>query len=205
MRKVIALALLLGLLNVGALLTPARADQSAMDLIQQTSDQMLAALRDNRAALEQDANKIYPLINDILLPHFDAATMARWVLGKYWREASKQQRNQFVDLFSAFLVRTYGKALLAYSDEKIVYKSVLPRKNNRVVVQAEVQAGGAPPVPVHYSLRRNKAGAWKVYDVKVDGISLVTNYRNSFAAQIRRNGMDALINTLSQRNREMGS
>ena len=154
MRKVIALALLLGLLNVGALLTPARADQSAMDLIQQTSDQMLAALRDNRAALEQDANKIYPLINDILLPHFDAATMARWVLGKYWREASKQQRNQFVDLFSAFLVRTYGKALLAYSDEKIVYKSVLPRKNNRVVVQAEVQAGGAPPVPVHYSLRR---------------------------------------------------
>ena len=127
--------------------------------------------------------------------------MSRWVLGKYWRQANSDQQARFVSEFRTLLVRTYAKALLEYTDEKIVFPPMpaLAEGSDEATVRSEVQLDHGDPVSINYSLHR-KNGAWKVYDIAIDGISLVTNYRGSFASQIRDQGMEAMLAKLVERN-----
>lgn len=178
--------------------------QDALKMVKQTADQMLTALRTHHDELQQHPDRIYDLVQKIVLPHFDFETISRWVLGKYWRRATPQQRQRFTDEFRTLLVRTYAKALLDYSDQKIVYKPLQAAANaDDVTVRSEVQRNDGPPVPMNYELHY-KSGAWKVYDVNIDGISLVTNYRSSLGSQIEREGLDAIISKLHQRNNASG-
>ncbi len=132
--------------------------------------------------------------------------MSKWVLGKTnWRSASEEQRSQFVIEFRTLLVRTYAKALLEYSDEEIVYKPVTSNpESNIVTVETEVKQSGGNMIPINYRMHAS-GGEWKVVDVAVDGISLVSTYRGSFAAEIRKNGIDSLIAKLSERNANLTS
>ncbi len=179
----------------------AMAVESPQALVQKTTGQMQAALRSHQESLQQDSSLIYDLVNQIVLPHFDFKTMSRWVLGKYWRRATVGQQKRFVNEFKTLLVRTYGKALLEYTDEKIIYPAMpaLAEGSDEATVRSEVQLKHGDPVSINYSLHL-KNGVWKVYDIAIDGISLVTNYRGSFASQIRNQGMDAMLAKLSKRN-----
>jgi phospholipid transport system substrate-binding protein len=197
MKKIIAFGLLLLLLGNGLLWA---AVQSPQDVIQNTSARMLEALRKNRDTLRQDSSQIYALVDQIVLPNFDFELMSRWVLGRNWQQATPEQRRRFADEFRTLLVRTYAKALLEYSDNDIrLLPSANPAANNEATVKTEAQVRTGRPIPINYTMHLNSDG-WKVYDVTVDGVSLVTNYRSTFASQIRSNGLDTVIADLQKRN-----
>jgi phospholipid transport system substrate-binding protein len=129
--------------------------------------------------------------------------MSQLVLGKNWRTATPEEQRQFVEEFRLLLVRTYATAMLKYSDQKISY---LPYRGKpgegEVIVQTEIEQPGGPPIPIDYSLHR-KGGDWKVFDVKIDNVSLVVNYRGTFAGEIRSSGgVGALIGKLRERNQQ---
>lgn len=174
--------------------------QSAEEIVKETADSVIARLTAERTELEAHPEKLYSLINELVIPHFDFVSMSKWVLGRNWREATEGQQQKFVSEFRTLLVRTYAKALLEYSNETIQY---LPVENNPdsniVVVKTEIHQPGSKPVTINYSMHIS-GGEWKVVDVVVDGISLIATYRGSFASEIRKSGMDALIAKLTERN-----
>ncbi len=172
-------------------------------LVQDTSEKMITVLQAEHAVIEAQPERLYELVADIVLPHFDFERMARWVLGKYWRQATPEQQQQFTMEFRTLLVRTYGTALFDYNDQTINYLPVhMADDTDKVNVRTEVLQPAGPAIPITYSLYLNE-GAWKVYDVAVDGVSLVTNYRSSFAATINRSSIGALIDDLVARNKSV--
>lgn len=203
--------LLHSLLMLAALMlafSPLKASAEAMSepqaLVKKASDDMLKALKDNEAELQEKPEKIYELVEAILMPHFDFEKMSKLALGKNWRSADADQRERFIEEFRLLLIRTYSTAMLEYTDEEIKmlpFRDDLSRK--RVTVPMEVVQKGGPSIGMSLSLYQNKQDAWKVYDVKIDGISLVTNYRSSFANEIRSGGIDQLIKNLAERNQKV--
>jgi len=198
-------ALLLGLLSLCLVASPSWAADEAEQLVRQVTDQVLKRLVAERAELKADPQKIYPLVEDLVLPHFDFSRMSAWVLGKHWRPASEAQRAAFTTQFRTLLVRTYAVALLEYSDQQVGYLPSRPAEDGRTtLVRTEIARAGQPAIALNYSLYK-RADGWKVYDISVDGVSLVTNYRSSFATEIASGGLDALIAQLEQRNAESGA
>lgn len=174
-------------------------------LVRQTSEQMLAVLKEQHAVIVADPSRLYGLVDSIVLPHFDFERMARWVLGKHWRQATPEQQAAFVNEFRTLLVRTYGTALLEYTNYKVSFLPARMTDNGKdVTVRTEVQKPGGLPVPISYSMYLSDKG-WKVYDVAIDGISLVSNYRTTFATEIKSKGIDGLIQRLAERNHQGGS
>lgn len=178
----------------------------ARQLVKETSERMLQTLGERKEELEKHPKQIYGLVKEILLPHFDFQGIARLALGKYWRQATAEQKRRFVGEFRTLLLRTYSTALLKYSDEKINYLPPRgPKKTEQTLVRMEIeQARGGPPISVDINLHE-KGENWKVYDIKIDGVSLVTNYRTSFASEIRRGGLDQLIDKLEKKNSAIAS
>ena len=178
--------------------------QSAEEVVMTTADRVIARLLSERADIEANPHKLYSLINELVIPHFDFLSMSKWVLGKTnWKSASEDQRDKFVNEFRTLLVRTYAKALLEYSEEEIIYKPVTSNPDSNVVtVETEVKQAGGNKVPIDYRMHAS-SGEWKVVDVAVDGISLVSTYRGSFAAEIRKNGIESLISKLQERNSKL--
>ncbi len=182
---------------------PALADkpEQALSLVQSTAAEMQTVLRANQVALRQNPNQLYDLISEIVLPHFDFPTIARWILGRHWSEATPEQRQRFTEEFRTLLVRTYGNALLEYAEENLTYAPLQAEEDaERVTVRSQLQPASGPAIPINYNLhRRNEV--WQIYDVNVDGVSLVANYRSSIGSQIGREGLEAVIDQLSERNR----
>ncbi|MDH3694153.1 MAG: ABC transporter substrate-binding protein, partial [Gammaproteobacteria bacterium] len=176
-------------------------------VIRDTTDKLIDELDADRQALSQDNAKLYKLVDDIVVPHFDFTRMSRLVLGRSWKNANKQQQTRFVEEFRTLLVRTYATALFEYNTENSLAVKPLKIKDQdkRVVVRTEFDLGNGPPVTMNYSFHKNKAGDWKVYDVSVDGVSLVTNYRSSYNRIIQSKGMDALIESLTNKNVQLSS
>jgi len=200
MKKIIALLMLLAVW-----MAPVQAQSSPQELVETTSEQMLAKLKEERQVLDAEPNRIYDLVNEIVLPHFDFEYMSQMVLAKYWRRAKPDERTAFTAEFKMLLVRTYATSLKEYTDQKLIYLPFRPGSDeSQAVVRTEVDQPGGFPIPIDYKLHL-KEGAWKVFDVVIDGVSLVTNYRSSFAKEIRNGGLGSLITTLSERNKEAQS
>ena len=195
-------AFLLGLFSLVA--TTAAALPAAEDVVRTTTDQTVARLREQKPDLQAHPEKIYDLIHELVIPHFDFPSMSKWVLGSNWRNATEEQRDSFITQFRTLLVRTYAKALLEYSDTDIRFLNSEGNPNsNVVIVKTEVdQPGGGAPVPIHYRMHISD-GSWKVVDVSVDGVSLVSTYRGSFASEISKGGLDNLIAKLVDRNQKI--
>jgi phospholipid transport system substrate-binding protein len=165
------------------------------------------ATRDLYQKLEKQAEPIsrqpellYALVDEVLSEHVDLERMARWILGKYWRQTSDSQRREFNEQFRSLLVRTYATAIQSVSLQDIHYLPVRETLSaDRAVVRTEVRAAGKPALPIDY-LMHNKSGEWLVYDVRIEGVSMVTNYRTDFSEQIRTKGMQGLIEALKQKN-----
>ncbi|GAB6041754.1 ABC transporter substrate-binding protein [Endothiovibrio diazotrophicus] len=171
-------------------------------MVRSTSEQMLTTLRAEKETIQDKPERIYGLVEKIVLPHFDFKRMAQWVLGKHWRRADERQRERFTNEFRTLLVRTYATALNEYADTTISYLPLRAAgEADDVTVRTEAEVAGGLPVPVDYKLHL-EGGEWKVYDVAIDGLSLVTNYRSSFASEIRESSVDGLITKLSERNRQ---
>jgi phospholipid transport system substrate-binding protein len=173
-------------------------------LIKTSSDRMQKALKENKATIEKNPSFVYGLVDKILLPNFDFSKMSKLALGKNWRKASTAQRERFIGEFRLLLVRTYSIAMLEFTDGDIVFlpfRGDLAKK--KVKVKMEIERPNGPTIPMALSMYLNKQKKWMVYDVKIDGISLVTNYRSTFATEIRNDGMDKLIENLSTRNQKV--
>jgi phospholipid transport system substrate-binding protein len=200
MRKIILLAsiLLLSALNV------ARAEVAPEELVRKTTDQILTEIKARRDVYAKDYAKLYKMADEKVLLHFDFRRMAQWVLGRSWKDATPVQRDRFTAEFRDQLVGTYSQALLNYNDQQIAYLPVQRKPaDTEVTVKTEVkQSGGQPNIPIHYSFYKNKDGAWKVYDISIEGVSLVTNYRSVYATKIREKGVDALIAEIAGNNKQ---
>ena len=200
-RTVMGWVLCVGLLLAGSVLAgPAEVKGSASATIKQTSERMLAALERQRPALERNPSRIYGLVDRILVPRFDFERTTRAAVGKqHWDKATPTQRRTLIRGFQELLIRTYAKALLNYSGQKIRYLSEKPGRGSSVRVFTEVRELGAAPIPVDYKVRK-KGGEWKIYDVRIDDVSLMSNYHGSFNAEIRRNGISGLISRIKEMN-----
>lgn len=171
-------------------------------LVRSTTDQMLALFVENRQMIERDPRSLYGLVDDIVLPHFDFQRMSQWVLGKYWRSASAEQREKFLQEFRNLLVRTYSSLLFDYTSQTIEYlPSRITHNGERATVRTVVNDTDGAKIPIVYSMYL-KNNNWQVYDVAIEGISLVSNYRSTFASEIRSSGLDKLIERLTQRNQQ---
>ena len=162
-------------------------------VIEETANAMASELDGRREYFEQHPEELYALINNVLLPNFDTRYAGYLVLGKHWRTASDEQRSRFIDAFYNFLLRSYANAVLEFDQKRI---NILPPRGElgekRAVVKTEVRLDDGSEVPVNYSMRNTDNG-WKAYDVRIEGISYVQNYRNQFNAEISANGIDSVI------------
>lgn len=176
------------------------AAQSPDAVVKETSDGVINRIETDRTNLEANPEQVYELVNELVIPHFDFISMSKWVLGKNWKKASDTQRTDFVEQFKTLLVRTYARALLEYSGQEVKYYPVEQKPNsNLAVVKTELTSAGSKPFPVAYRMHQ-KNEEWKVVDVAVDGVSLVSTYRGSFASQIKKEGFDSLIQKLVDKN-----
>ena len=195
-----ALVFLLGLFLSFAVLA---ADAESPDqLVKKVSDRILQLIKANKEEYNRDPHKLYAMVDREVLPYFDFRVMSRSVLGRYWKDATYEQREKFVKEFRDLLVRTYATALLKYTNQEL---RILPfrasAEDKTVLVKSEiVQGGGAPNIAMNYSFYRSDEG-WKIYDVAIEGVSLVTNYRSAYAEKVRAQGLDALISSLAEANR----
>jgi phospholipid transport system substrate-binding protein len=198
-RRVGVALLFLVCVGAGGAAQAAQAED-AQQLVVTTSQQVLGALARERELLGREPGRIYQLVEQYVLPHFDFARMSQWALGRHWRTATPEQQARLVVEFRTLLVRTYATALLEYSGQDV---SFLPLRSaldaTDVTVRTSVRRPGGTTVPINYSLYL-QGDAWKVYDVTIDGISLVSNYRTSFANEVQQRGLDGLIQRLIERN-----
>jgi phospholipid transport system substrate-binding protein len=193
MRILVALALVLCSLSSLAIADPRTPDQ----IVQQTADNLAARIEGRQKQLEANPPELYKLVDEVFLPVFDTDYAGRLVLGKHWRSATPAQREQFIDTFYDFLLRSYSRYVLRFEKDKV---RILPGQAaaadpRRAVVKTEMQLEDGTKLPVHYSLHQTKDG-WRAYDVRIEGISYVQNYRNQFSAEIGAKGIDAVIKRL---------
>lgn len=179
--------------------------ESPAVLLERTSQQVIKILQDDRDLLQKEPERVYAIIDEYILPHLDDVTMAKLALGKNWKKATREQKIEFVGEFRNLLVRTYSKSLLEFSDQEIFFFPVkLAADTHKASVKAEVVQSGGPSIPMSYRVRI-KNNAWKVYDIKIDGISLVTSYRGTFSQEIRKSGMDGLLKYMRDKNSKLAS
>ncbi len=181
-------------------------ENSPDKVVMKTANNVIEKIEKEHSSLLADPSLIYGLVDELIIPHFDFVSMSKWVLGKHWKNAVPEQRVRFVEQFKTLLVRTYARALLEYSGHEIKYLPVQRKPDSSLaVVKTElIQPDDAKPLPINYRMY-HKDETWKVVDVTVDGVSLVTTYRGSFDAQIRTDGFDTLIKELSDKNTRFSS
>jgi len=171
-------------------------------LVKTISEDVLAAIRQDKDIQAGNPKKIASLVEAKILPHFDFAHTTRIAMGANWRRASPEQREQLTREFRTLLVRTYSRALVNYRDQAIEFKPLRAQPGDvQVTVRSEVRQAAAQAVSFDYEMEKTPSG-WKVYDVKIGGASLAATYRDTFAEEVRNRGIDGLINLLSEKNRQ---
>jgi phospholipid transport system substrate-binding protein len=171
------------------------------ELVENSAKRMLVELDANRATYAKDPAKLDALVANVLLPNFDTEYAARLVLGQTWRTATPEQRKRFVDAFYHSLLRNYGSALVDFTADRFV---ILPYKGDpndtTATVRTEVKRSSGDKVPVNFSLRKVD-GAWKAWDVVIEGISYVKSFRTDFGSEVQQKGLDEVINRLEADNK----
>ena len=174
-------------------------------LVKQTADDVLNIIKNDKDIQAGNKQKIYALAEEKILPNFDFDRVCKMVLGKSWKTATPEQQASFQKEFRSLLLRTYSVALGKYKNQVIEYKPMRadPDAKN-VTVKTQILQSGGQPIAVDYSLVKGPAG-WKVYDIIIENVSLVTNYRSEFSTEIRQNGIDSLNTKLANKNKNAAS
>lgn len=187
----------LSLLSVSAI---AFAMETPEELVKKTADEVIEAIKSDKDIQAGDQQKIFALAEEKILPNFNFEKISRMVLGKNWTKATPEQKTAFQNEFRTLLIRTYASALSKYKNQVIEYKPFRMEEGSNVAsVKTEIVQPGGQPIAVSYTLEK-QADAWKVYDIVIEGVSLVTNYRSQFAQEVRTNGLDSLNKKLADKN-----
>ena len=170
-------------------------------LARSVTDEVLAVIRADKELQSGNQRKVLELVEAKVLPHFNFATMTQLAMGRNWRQASAEQQKRLTAEFRTLLVRTYTTALTQYRNQTVEYKPLREAEGDtEVVVYSLIKQPSGAPIAVDYSMEKTDGG-WKVYNMKIEGISLVENYRNTFNTEIQKNGVDGLIKALVDKNR----
>jgi len=200
LKWMIGASLLANLLVASA----ANAELAPDVLVKQTADDVLNIIKNDKEIQAGNQQKIYALAEEKILPNFDFDRVSRMVLGKSWRAATPEQQARFQKEFRSLLLRTYSVALGKYRDQTIEYKPMRAEPDAKnVTVKTQILQNGGQPISVDYSLVKG-ANGWKVYDIVIESVSLVTNYRSQFSQEIRQNGIDSLNKKLAEKNKSAG-
>ncbi len=171
------------------------------ELVKNTTQEVISVIKQDKDIQSGDRSKIYALVDEKVLPHFDFKRMSQLAMGKNWRQTTPEQQESLIKEFRSLLVRTYAVSLTQYRDQKIEFKPLkLEPDANDATVKTIFLQSGREPIAVDYGMHKSAAG-WKVFNITIEGVSLVENYRGTFNEQIRKSGIDGLIKTLSERNK----
>lgn len=194
--RLFTLGLVLTLGFSGALAAPT-ADQ----MIQSTVNQLISELRERQAELEADHGALYALVEEIVVPRIAMTKVSRLILGSHWKTASKDQRERFTAGFKNLLMRSYATAMFEYTGEQeLRFGTVTLKAEGRIaVVPTELALPAQEPVPIEYYCLLAPEKGWKIYDIQIDGISLIISYRNQYGEYIDTHGLDALIESLERK------
>jgi phospholipid transport system substrate-binding protein len=182
--------------------TQSFAAETAPDaLIKGITSDVIAAIKRDKGIQAGNTAKINALVETRILPYFDFERATREAMGVGWRQATPEQQSQLVAQFRTLLVRTYSGTLASYRDQAIQFKPVhMAPADTEVTVQSEIRESGSPAIGIDYELEKTGSG-WKIFDIAVDGVSLIANYRTSFDEEVRNHGVDGLIQVLASKNR----
>ena len=187
-------------LAAGLFALSAHAAEAPDEMVRRSTNEILAAIKADKDLQAGNQAKIEKLAEEKVLPYFNFARMTQLAVGRNWRDANDAQKKSLTDEFRRLLVRTYSTSLSQYRNQTIEVKPLkIAAADTEVVVKTQVIQPGGQPIPIDYSLE-NGSNGWKVYDVLIDGVSLVTNYRSSFNTEIQKNGIDGLVKSLVERN-----
>ncbi|UJP05060.1 MAG: ABC transporter substrate-binding protein [Nitrosomonas sp.] len=196
---------IIALILSGLLAFPAWSTNLPPDrLVDQTVQEVIDIIRKDEALKNGNKEKMLDLIETKILPHFNFHRMTQLAMGQHWSKASSEQQTKLVEEFRTLLVRTYSNALTSYQDETIKVNPIpsLGENTETTVRTTVIQGKGKEPIPINYAMERKPEG-WKVFDVTVAGVSLVTNYRGSFNSQVRKGGVEGLIKALADKNKSL--
>lgn len=196
-KRIFQLFLLTFALSAGAQANVAKTPDT---LVKEVTEEVLNTLRTDAAIKAGDKKRAAELVETQVIPHFNFARMTQLAMGREWANASDEQKGQLITEFRTLLVRTYSNALTSYKNETVEFDPFrMTPEQTDVTVKTKVVRAGGRPIPIDYALEKNGEG-WKVYDVSVAGVSLVTNYRETFASEIRAGGVDGLVKSLRTKN-----
>jgi phospholipid transport system substrate-binding protein len=172
-------------------------------LVKEVTQEVIAIVKQDKDIRSGNTKKTIALVEEKVLPHFDFRRMTALAMGANWRKATPEQQKLVIEQFRTLLVRTYSTAISSYRDQVIEFKPLRAQPTDTdVVVRSEVKQSGTEPVPIDYNMEKTPDG-WKVYDLAVGGVSLVTTYRDTFANEVRNSGVEGLIKTLAEKNRQL--
>lgn len=192
---------LLGLALMG-LMSSAMAEIGPDVLVKKTTDEVLEIVKKDKDIQAGDQKKVFALAEEKILPNFDFDRVCRLVLGKNWASATKEQQAAFQSEFRSLLLRTYATALSKYRNQTIEIKPLRMQPNDtEATVKTQIMQPGGQPIGIDYTLEKLPEG-WKVFDIVIEGVSLVTNYRGQFSNEVRQSGMDGLIQKLAEKNKQ---
>jgi phospholipid transport system substrate-binding protein len=182
---------------------PVSAETTAPDaMIRQLCDDVIVSIKQDSAIRAGDWSHIAALVETKIVPYFDFGRTTQIAMGRAWREATPQQREELTRQFKQLLIRTYAGALSNYSDQRIEVRPLRAKpQDDEVTVKSVIRQPGAEAIDIDYDLERGADG-WKIFDVRVAGVSLVATYRTSFAEAVRNRGVQGLIELLAAKNRE---
>ena len=190
---------------LAALAGPVKADIAPDALARSVTDEVLSIVRSDKELQSGNPQKVAQLVETKVLPHFNFNRMTQLAVGRNWRQANPEQQRALTEEFKTLLVRTYTTAFSQYRNQTIEYRPLrMAPGDTDVIVRSLIKQPTGQPVSLDYSMEKN-AGAWKVYDVKIEGISLVENYRNTFHNEIQRTGVDGLIRALADKNKTLAA
>lgn len=197
------IAMCIGALSLAAIGPAAFAQDVAPDvLVKSVATEVLEIVRSDKEILAGNQKRIMDLAEEKVLPHFNFARMTALAMGPSWRRATPDQQKRVVEQFRTLLVHTYSSGLAAYRNQTIDYKPLRSKPaDTEVIVRSEIRQSGAQAIPIDYNMEKTDSG-WKVFDVAIGGVSLVTTYRETFSQEVRANGIDGLINTLVDKNKQ---
>lgn len=172
-------------------------------MLRDVTTEVMQALRANSSVIKNNNRKLYEVVDNYILPHVDFDEMAKWVAGKSaWAKASEETRNEFVDAFKVLVVRTYATALLGYTDEKIDFGAQhIDTNKERIQVSSRVIRNNKEDVRVDYRLIKHE-GEWKVYDIIIEGVSILQGFQAQFSDKIRQEGLNKVIGQIREHNRK---
>ena len=175
------------------------------ELVKRTAEDVLTIIKSDKDIQAGNQEKLFALTEDNILPNFKFDKVSRLVLGKNWTKATPDQKTAFQSEFKSLLLRTYATALSKYKNQTIEYAPLrMADGATTASVKTSIVQSGGQPIAVNYTLEKQVDATWKVYDIVIEGVSLVTNYRGQFAQEIRQNGLDSLIKKLADKNKAAG-